>query len=323
MKIDEKIVIRINDQDQGMFITTDDLSKPVLLFLHGGPGQPTIAMCDKYPTGLDKLFTVCWWEQRGCGISYDSKMDKSLMNVQQFIDDTLIVTDYLRKRFKKEKIYIMGHSWGSVLGILTVQQNPSVFEAYMGIGQVTNQDLSERLGYDFMCKEFMRLNDSKNLIKLRNHKMIEGKPIANSYLMTRTKFMMKLGIGVMHKNISITEISSVILLSKRYTVNEKIKYLRGMKLSMDCLFDEVMSKNYMVEVPTLDIPVYIFQGKYDYQVSYQLAKEYAKKLQAPQVGFYTFLDSAHSPCFEEPSKMIRIIETDVLNNQTTLADHLR
>lgn len=104
MKIDEKIVIRINDQDQGMFITTDDLSKPVLLFLHGGPGQPTIAMCDKYPTGLDKLFTVCWWEQRGCGISYDSKMDKSLMNVQQFIDDTLIVTDYLRKRFKKEKI---------------------------------------------------------------------------------------------------------------------------------------------------------------------------------------------------------------------------
>ncbi len=323
MKINEKIIVHINNLDQGMFIQTDDINKPVLLFLHGGPGQPTITICDKYPTGLDKLFTVCWWEQRGSGISYDSKMDKKLMNVQQFIDDTLAVTEYLRKRFKKDKIYLMGHSWGSVLGILTVQQNPMVFEAYMGIGQVTNQDLSERLGYNFMCNAFERLDDEKNLRKLKKFKIVDGTPIPNSYLMTRTKSMTKLGVGVMHKKILILEISTMILLSSRYTVVEKCKYLKGMKLSMDSLFSEVMNKNYMIEVPKLEIPVYIFQGKYDYQVSYQLAKEYAKIIQAPLVGFYTFLDSAHSPCFEEPDKMIRVIKTDVLNKQTTLADQLR
>ncbi|MEG0238531.1 MAG: alpha/beta hydrolase [Anaerorhabdus sp.] len=322
MRIDEKIMVPINDLDQGMFIQTEDISKPVLLFLHGGPGQPMIAMCEKFPTGLDKLFTVCWWEQRGSGISYDSKMNKNLINVQQLIDDTLAVTVYLRKRFKKDKIYLMGHSWGSVLGILTVQQNPFVFEAYMGIGQVTNQDLSERLGYEYMCTAFEKLDDKKNLRKLKKYELVEGKPIPNSYLMTRTKSMTKLGVGVMHNKISMFEISKIILGTKRYTMVEKVKYLKGMKLSMDILFDEVTNKDYMIAVPKLEIPVYIFQGKYDYQVSYQLAKKYAKKIHAPLVGFYTFLESAHSPCFEEPSKMIRIIETDVLNKQTTLADSI-
>ena len=134
--ISEKIFIRINGTKQGMFLQSENTQNPVLLFVHGGPGSPEIAFTAKYPTGLEKLFTVCWWEQRGSGISYSRKLTPQEMTMQQMISDTIAVTQYLCERFGKEKIYIMGHSWGTLLSVLTVQQQPELFYAYIGIGQV-------------------------------------------------------------------------------------------------------------------------------------------------------------------------------------------
>lgn len=137
--MDEKIFIEINGARQGMFIKSENTENPVLLFLHGGAGSPEVAFTQKYPTGLEKLFTVCWWEQRGAGISYRHKITPQEMTLEQMISDTITVTNYLRNRFSKNKIYIMGHSWGSLLGVLTVKQQPELFHAYIGIGQVAQQ----------------------------------------------------------------------------------------------------------------------------------------------------------------------------------------
>lgn len=318
--MEEKIFVDINGLKQGMVIQYEKPENPVLLFLHGGPGSPEIAFTVKYPPGFEKLFTVCWWEQRGSGMSYNSRIKPQEMTIEQMVSDTIAVANYLRKRFKKEKIYVMGHSWGSVLGILTAQQAPDLFHAYLGMGQVAKQQESERLAYTYMLEQFRAAGNHKMVRKLEQFQIDKGGEITIKYLSVRSSGMMKLGIGIMHNCGSMFDCIKLVLSYKGYTWIEKIKYPLGNSFGLKCLWDFVMNSNFCEKVPRLDIPVYIFQGKYDYQVSYVIAKEFAQNIESPLKGFYTFENSAHSPCFEEPEKLCHILREDVLQGKALLAD---
>lgn len=320
--MNEKIFIEINGAKQGMFLQSENTENPVLLFLHGGPGSPEIAFTQKYPTGLEKLFTVCWWEQRGSGISYSHKITPQEMTMEQMISDTIATTHYLRNRFGKEKIYIMGHSWGSLLGVLTVQKQPELFHAYIGIGQVAQQDRSERLAYTYMLEEFCKRNDKKMVSRLKKFPIDDGGSISKRYLGVRSIGMDKLGIGIMHGMSSMLDSVAIVLGYKGYTLGEKFKFLQGNSFSLKYLWDTVLKMDLIKQVSVLQIPVYIFQGRYDYQVSYVVARNFALALNAPIKGFYTFENSAHSPCFEEPDKMCNILHVDVLQNQASLSDKI-
>lgn len=105
-RISEKIFVPINGAEQGMFIKSKDSTHPVLLYLHGG--MPDYFLTQRYPTTLEDHFTVCWWEQRGAGLSYQAGMPLETMTLEQLISDTLAVTNYLRRRFGQNKIYLMG-----------------------------------------------------------------------------------------------------------------------------------------------------------------------------------------------------------------------
>lgn len=316
----EKLHVDINGLRQGMVIQSDNLENPVLLFLHGGPGSPEIAFTQNYPTGLEKLFTVCWWEQRGSVMSYSRKIPKESMTMEQMISDTVAVANYLKNRFKKEKVYVMGHSWGSVLGILTVQKAPELFFAYIGTGQVVRQEESERIAYTYMLEKFRDEGNKKMVRKLEKFPIDKGAEIDMKYLAVRSEGMMKLGVGIMRSCSSMMDAVKLVLSYKGYTFWEKIKFPIGGSFSMKYFWDSVMQSDFCTKVPRLEIPVYILQGVFDYQVSYTLAKEYLLRLSAPMKGFYTFEDSAHSPCFEEPEKTCRILREDVLKGKSDLAD---
>ena len=106
-------------------LSSQNDQNPVLLLVHGGPGMPDHFLTKRYPTGLEELFTVVWWEQRGIGLSYHGDIPAKTMTVNQFVSDTLALANYLRSRFGKEKIYLMGHSWGSFIGIQAAAQAPA------------------------------------------------------------------------------------------------------------------------------------------------------------------------------------------------------
>jgi pimeloyl-ACP methyl ester carboxylesterase len=320
--MNEKIFVDINGMKQGMFLQSENIENPVLLFLHGGPGSPEIAFTERYPTGLDKIFTVCWWEQRGSGISCSRSIPKQEMTIEQMILDTIAVVDYLRKRFNKEKVYVMGHSWGSLLGVLTVQRTPQLFHAYIGIGQVARQLESERLAYTFMLQAFRLANNKKMVRKLEKFPIDKGGDVSLRYLGVRSNGMMKLGIGVMHHCTSMMECVMIIIRYKGYTLKEKLNFAMGSSSSLKCLWDTVLQTDLIKQAPELKVPVYIFQGKYDYQVSYVIAKEFAMTVNAPVKGFYTFENSAHSPCFEESEKMCLILRADVLQGKVDLSDNI-
>lgn len=319
-QINEKTYIQVGNIPQGMFLKSADTDNPVLLFLHGGPGSPEIAFTQDHPTGLEDIFTVCWWEQRGSGITYRSGLPSETMTIEQMIADTVTVAKYLCERFDKEKIYVMGHSWGTLLGVLSVKNAPELFHAYIGMGQVVRQAESERLAYRYMLEQFRKAGNMRMVRKLEKHPIDAGADISIEYLTVRSQGMMKQGIGIMREWRSMAEAVKALLHYKGYTWREKFNFVRGSAFSLRCLWGIVLLSDFPEQAPCLEIPVYVLHGLYDYQVSYALAKEYLRTLTAPVKGFYTFENSAHSPCFEEPQKMCRILQEDVLHNTTKLAD---
>ena len=120
--ISEKVWVDINGIKQGMFIRGENPQNPVILYLHGGPGTPMLQFISYLEKNerLEKYFTICYWDQRGSGMTYNKSTDPSTMTVEQMVEDTHKVTEYLKERFGQDKIYLIGHSWGSYLGVKTI-----------------------------------------------------------------------------------------------------------------------------------------------------------------------------------------------------------
>jgi len=318
--ISEKTFVTINGISQGIFVKSKNLDNPVLLYLHGG--MPEYFLTAKYPSVLDDYFTVVWWEQRGSGISYDETIPQETIHLEQFISDTLEMTNYLRERFGKEKIYLMGHSGGTFIGIQAASRNPELYNAYIGMAQMTYQLESEKIAFDYMLQTFKKNKNEAMVKRLESNQISIENGISKSYYAIRDFAMHQLGIGTTHKMKSvITGILIPSLTNKAYTFKEKINMWRGKsKSGVSSLWDEMMEIDLRKQIHQLEIPVYFFSGKYDYTVSSELAEAYFENLQAPVKGFYWFDQSAHSPLFEEPEKVRSIFQNDILLLKNDLAD---
>lgn len=320
--ISEKIFIEINGVRQGMFIKSKNVSNPVLLFLHGGPGMPEYFLTKNFPTHLEDDFTVVWWEQRGSGLSYNPEIPAETMTIDQMVDDTIALTNYLRESFGKDKIYLMGHSGGSFIGILAADRAPELFYAYIGVAQMSYQIKSENLAYDYMLEEYLKLSDKKMVQKLEKAPPGMTSPLPMAYLKLRDDAMHRIGIGTTREMKSvITGIFIPSLLHPEYSLSEKINIWRGKAFSANLLRNDMFATDLTKQIISLKIPVYFFHGKYDYTCSYDLAKDFLEQLQSPVKGFYTFDNSAHSPIFEEPERVLEILQEDVLSGVNHLADH--
>jgi len=316
----EKEFADINGVRQGMFIQCANPEHPVLLFLHGG--LPEFFLTDRYPTGLDNDFTVAWWEQRGAGLSYSPAIPPETMTAEQFIADTLSVTDYLRNRFDQEKIYLMAHSGGTFIGLQAAARAPEKYHAYIGVAQVVDQRRSEALAYAYMLDRFRQDGNRGMVRRLEAAPVTMEDGISHRYLAVRDRAMHTLGVGTTRDMNSV--LRGVIwpsLLSPHYTPAEKASLWRGKRAAgVSALWAEMLATDLTERVRELAIPAYFFHGICDHTISYELAKAYAEKLHAPLKGFYTFYQSAHSPLFEEPHKACRIMRDDVLAGAANLAD---
>lgn len=323
--LSEKIFVEIGGVQQGMFIMSKNIENPVLLYVHGGPAFPNYFLIDKYKPGLEDYFTVCYWEQRGGGLSFTPEVSLESMNFEQLTFDAIEVTNYLRKRFSKDKIYIMAHSGGTPIALKAVYKSPELYVAYMAMAQITNQKESEKIAYKYMIDEFSRKGNKKDESDLKKFDVLKSDsnimPFYKSVI--RDKTMHELGIGTMHNMNSIFwDIFIPVWTCKAYTLTEKINIWKSKFsfLPKTNLIKELLSIDFTQEIGKIEIPVYFFSGKYDLTVNVDLSRAYYKKLKAPKKGFYTFSKSAHSPLFEEPDRFKEILENDILKGLTNLCD---
>ena len=323
--ISEKLFVTIGGVKQGMFIKGLNTNNPVLLYVHGGPAFPNYFLIEKYNPGLEEHFTVCYWEQRGGGLSYSPDIPIETMTFEQLTADAIDVSNYLRSRFKKDKIYLMAHSGGTPIAIRAVAKAPQLYSAYIGMAQITNQSESERIAYKYMIEQYTAMGNSKSLVELEKYSILDTDTSFTHFYKSpiRDKAMHELGIGTMRNMKSVfTGVFIPVWTCKAYTLKEKINiwvskfnYVKKAKF-----IDELFVMDIPTMIPKLDIPIYFLSGKYDLTVNVDLSKAYLKKLQAPIKGFYTFENSAHSPLFEEPKRIKDIFVNDILKGKITLAD---
>ncbi len=318
--ISEKAFVNINGVKQGMIIKSRDVANPVLLYVHGG--MPEYFLTQNHPTALEKYFTVVWWEQRGAGLSYSAGFSPETMSAEQFISDALEVTNYVRRRFNKDKIYLMGHSGGTFIAIQAAAREPKLYSAYIGVAQISHQLKSEIRAYEYMLSQFKALGNTRMVERLESSPVSMAAGTPDAYLALRDGAMHPLGIGTTHDMASV--FSGIFLPSlqfREYTLGEKINLWRGkIRSGVSALWDGIISTDLTKVVPELELPVYFFHGIHDYTVSYAEAKSYCDQLKAPMKGFYTFEQSAHCPIFEEPERALQILSHDVLLGTNVHAD---
>lgn len=231
------------------------------------------------------------------------------MNLEQFISDTQEVSEYLIKRFGKEKIFIMGHSWGSFLGILAAFQHPELYHAYFGVGQSCMQYEGEKVSFDWVKEQAVLQNDKKGMRRLSKSTFPSKNADSDEFIkfvMQERKYVNKYG-GAMHGETSILSLLKIILKADEYSFKDKRNYMRGNKFSISHLHPTQIQTDLSKEIDSMKVPVYIFQGKYDYQCPTQTAKDFYEQLKAPTKDFFIFENSAHNPNIEEPKKFNAIV----------------
>ncbi|MDR1795981.1 MAG: alpha/beta hydrolase [Clostridiales Family XIII bacterium] len=311
--ISEKVFVEIGGVRQGMFLRGADTGNPVLLYVHGGPGMPTYFLAEKTAAPLEESFTVCYWEQRGAGLSWSADMDPSAITTEQLVDDTIEVAAYLSERFGQEKVLLVGHSWGSYIAIQAAEKAPERFSAYVGIAQVSDTARAGEIAWQYLIDRYEEEGNEKRLAALRALPAVTTDEGAYAFFNApiRETAQHELGVGSTHEMRSVvTGIFFPQLACRAYTLPEKVAFWRAKAFlrKETKLGDEVFAANLFEEVPRLEVPAYFMSGAYDYTVPWELSQEYLEALEAPDKGFYLFEDSAHSPIFEEPERFAEVLQ---------------
>lgn len=302
MKINIKKKIPINGVKQKLHIVSNDESLPVLLFLHGGPG--VVNRHSILSSHLDLLdsFTIATWDQRGTGGSYYNVSNDSL-TIKQLVEDAREVVEYLCKTFNKEKIFVIGGSWGSLLGIRLTYAYPEKIAAFVGFGQFVNGAKNEEISYQFTLDGAKQANDLDAIKQLEK----VGPPVKGMYkggfdgMMVQRNLMMKYG-GYSKSEEKRSYMDSFVkpmLLSGEYSISDLLGIVLGYKNVLKTMWAEVGQED-LSKYTTFSVPILVFDGRLDMNTPAELVEDWFKQIEAPYKELIWFEKSGHNPMSDEP-----------------------
>ena len=312
--IDYSEFITVNGDRQNIRVRSQSADLPVLLFLHGGPGVCDRNWVMKYQSDLSEVCTMVCWDQRASGKSCTKASLNGGITVEMMIEDACAVVDELCRRFGKEKIYIVGHSWGSILGVMLTKRIPEKIAYYIGMGQFVEGAENERLSYEFCLNEARRVGDDKVVAKLEKGAPVNGMYPDKDAMMLQRDCLTKYGGAEYHCREGIVKSLLIPLIkSDEYSLPELVKYARGALTLPDKLWGEVIANNFFETASKLDVPVLITQGRHDYNTPSEIVSRWIDMLDAPAKEIVWFEESAHSPIKEEPELWGRVIREKIFS----------
>ena len=280
------------------------VSNPVLLWLHGGPGFTEMPFISSQRR-LEQTFVVVNWDQRGAGKSYDRQMVCESLTTEALVQDAHDLVVYLLRRFDKEKLYLLGHSWGSVIGMLVVAAYPDLFHAFFAVGLPVNTEVEEELSLTFV-KDTAK--HEGNLAALGELKAISF-PYANrAELAIQRKWLARFG-GMLWRRELLGQIFDPqrYANSPEYLPEDWKKRATGIGFSLGCMRTEISSFDLYSLVAEIKAPVYFFLGIHDHQVPFEASVAYFDFLRAPFKEIVWFHNSAHYPHLEETDRFAQKI----------------
>lgn len=283
--------VTLGDSKQWILIRGSDRNNPLLLFLHGGPGMPTMYLAHDFQRELERSFVVVQWDRRGAGKSFTAAISSQQMSVSQEISDTLELIDQLCARFHQPKVYLVGFSYGSYLGILVAQRAPERLHAYAGIGQLACSEQENRTIQDTWIREqAARVHDSDTIDELDGKKPLD-----------REKWLFKYG-GEIHSAHTWWPLLWSGLRSTEYTFQDTMNVKRGVNFTARNLRYDIIDGSILENISALQVPVYFFSGRFDYTDPTVCTVRLFDKINAPVKKLVWFEHSAHFVFLEEPSR---------------------
>lgn len=312
--IAELAKVRLGGHDQWVEIRAASPEKPVLLYLNGGPGQSDLPYSRVFFADLARDFVVVGWDQRGTGKSYPA-LDQPSLTLDRAVADTIELTNYLRDRFDEQKIYLLGESWGTILGVLAAQQRPDLYHAFIGSGQMVSVRQTDlRLYHDVITYAVQTGDDD-----LARKMLTYGEPpydsiYGNAFVFQQYEKLYR-PYDPPQSYVARGESAGIGpwgLLGSEYMLVERVNVLRGLADTFAVLYPQIQGIDFRRDVPRLAIPVYILDGQAELSARRDLALEWYDQLQAPQKRLFSFENAAHAVAFEQFEAFGRIMTGTVL-----------
>jgi len=301
--------VELGGVKQWILARGDSAANPILLFLHGGPGFPEMPFTHVDSEFLEKHFIVVNWDQRGAGKTGDAGTAPAMMTIDRYLADTHELIELLKARFQKKKLFLIGHSWGSILGLLTAHRYPESIHAYIGMGQVVNMQKGEALSYAYALAKARESRDEEALRQL-----VEiGSPDRWEDYEHMMKFKEYLDRykGVFQR-LSYREVGKLWFTSPHYTQSEKQNLMISFARTQKTMWPKYMRVDLAKEVRKMKVPVYFFVGRFDYVTHFDLVAAYCQALKAPHKELVWFEESGHHPNLDEPEKYQQMLVHKVL-----------
>lgn len=315
--IEELKSVEIGAMEQWIYIRGEDRANPVLLFLQDGL-LPMIYRARQlgYLTGLEKDFTIVYWDKRGEGKSYRSREQAGSFDTEDYVEDTYELTLYLKSYLKQEKIYLAGHSGGSEIGIFTVAKYPDEYAAYIGIGQVINYLQCSRYSYEWLKGKLKERGDEESYQRIA----AMGAPPYSSFEDELTFYSKKVEVGGMHFSLDYAgtdnkRLMENLLYSPEYSLGEVLAFLKEpiWLAKYRAEKNAFYSKDLKTMIDELKLPVYFVQGRHDQGTTLYSLEPFFEQLKAPAgKKLLIFEKSAHYPCYEEPEEFRRVLTGELL-----------
>ncbi|HHW47474.1 MAG TPA: alpha/beta hydrolase [Clostridiaceae bacterium] len=307
--------LELNGRKQWISLRGWNKDAPVLLFLAGGPGGTQMAAVRHELAELEKHFVVVNWDQPGSGKSYYAEKTENI-TAETYIQDGYALTEYLKERFSQEKIYLMGESWGSALGIFLVNKYPESYHAFIGTGQMVAFADTERMDYE----KALEIAKSKGNTTVTKRLIANGKPpyYGKDMVWKSAVYLNYLG-AYMAENPEIHNSGYNTLrdiLSSEYGLLDKINFFRGIINTYNHVYQQLYTIDMRTDYTKLDVPVYFLLGRHDVNAPTVLAEEYVQALDAPDKRIVWFEHSGHSPWINEPVKFVKEVLSCFLENKT-------
>lgn len=307
--VDVQQRVTLGGLEQQIVVRGADARNPLLLILHGGPGFAEMPLFSTYNADLEAHFLVVHWDQRGAGLSYSGTIPVESMTIRQFVADALELIAWLTARFGQDKLYLVGHSWGSLIGATVASEHPARVHAFISVGQLVAGLRNEQLSYGFTLRRAIEAENHEAVSALR---AIEGRytpsgGLTFADLVVQRGWLDRFG-GQTHGDTGALFDGVDPQLREQYFGEISAA---AQEFSFACLLDELLAVDLRRTARTFEVPVYFAVGRQDHNTPAQLAVEYFDAIEAPAKELHWFEQSAHMVPFEEPAKFNALL-TDVV-----------
>jgi len=311
--IDFMEAVEIGGIEQALYFRGKDIQNPVILFIHGGPGQPEMVFLHKFQYELEKEYTVVQWDQRNSGKTFfmnDPDAILKTMSFEQSLKDAHEVTQYIKQKLNKTKIIVLGHSWGSVIGTALAQTYPHDYIAYISLGQVVSFRENERIGFQKLLNAANAKGNKKDIAAIESlapYPLETYDEKLKEKLLNVRKYQAKYGLveGSIKLLLAIMSSPHYSLKDKSYFGKDVLRYQEPI---MRFLFNECDVRNFGT---SYDIPVFYIMGEQDFNTPYIAAKEFFGEITAPQKAFFTVSDAGHYVMLDNKTEFSRVLLKEI------------